>query len=400
MMSHIPTLTKVFPSLLYPLPQNGNPVVPLSTNNIQVFKDRMFLSDLAWRRESHDFVLPIGPSAELLAYMTIRKPIDSALDLGCGCGVQAILAADHARSVIATDINPRALEFTAMNARLNGFNNIHTGHGSYFEPVHGQRFDLILINMPYVISPQNKYLYRDMVSTNGSDSINLAKQIPNHLKANGFAHINLSWIFATNEEPWQPLMEVIQNTGLDGMLFLAADFTPERYAEFWLSADGSLVKREKVNEYASWYRNRGMEHIALGHLILRSRKTSKNWFTVFGLNTRIQKDVGEKVEQLFCAQDQLEAMGTPEDLLDVVFHQTGIQIISSGDDKTIAEDQSDFKFQIPIHSATAQAIKCFNGKKSAREALLTAGCESITSAEFLREIQLLLQFGMIQKMKD
>lgn len=400
MMSHTSTLVTVFPPPIYPLAQNGNPCEPSTADNIQHFKDRVFLSDLAWRRESQDFVLPIGPSAELLAHMTLRKPVDSALDLGCGCGVLAILVADHARTVIATDINPRALEFTAMNAHLNGFTNIQTKQGSYFEPVRGQRFDLILANMPYVISPQNRYLYRDMVSTNGSDSIDLLKLIPNHLRMNGFAQINLSWTYSVGQKPWQPVMDAIRKTGLDGILFLAADFTPERYADFWLSTEDTSVEKEIVSEWESWFRSKGMEHIALGHLILRSRKTAKNWFTVFRLDTRIQQDVGERVELLFCAQDQLEAMRTPQDLLDAVFHQAGIQITTSEEGRTIAMDPSGFRFQILIHPATAQAIQGFNGKKSAREAHMKAGCEPITRAEYLQEIQLLLQFGMIQVKKN
>ena len=49
----------------------------------------------------------------------MREPVGSALDLGTGCGVQALHLAAHARSVVATDVNERALWMTRLNAALN-----------------------------------------------------------------------------------------------------------------------------------------------------------------------------------------------------------------------------------------------------------------------------------------
>jgi Methylase of polypeptide chain release factors len=46
-----------------------------------------------------------------LASLTVRRDVASALDVGTGCGVQALLAAKHAERVVATDINERALAF-------------------------------------------------------------------------------------------------------------------------------------------------------------------------------------------------------------------------------------------------------------------------------------------------
>ena len=43
-----------------------------------------------------------------------------ALDVGTGNGVQALLAAGHSEHVVATDVNPRALAFTELNAALSG----------------------------------------------------------------------------------------------------------------------------------------------------------------------------------------------------------------------------------------------------------------------------------------
>src|SRR4051794_37290218 len=66
-----------------------------------------------------DHVLGVGGASTTLAQWTVRTPVQTALDLGTGCGVQAFHAARHASSVVATDVSGRALEFAAFNARLN-----------------------------------------------------------------------------------------------------------------------------------------------------------------------------------------------------------------------------------------------------------------------------------------
>ena len=67
-----------------------------------------------------DHVLGISSAATSLAQLTVREPVDRALDLGTGCGVQALHLATHASQVVATDVNQRALRLTRFNAELNG----------------------------------------------------------------------------------------------------------------------------------------------------------------------------------------------------------------------------------------------------------------------------------------
>ena len=83
--------------------------------------------------------------------------------VGCGNRVrdQALHLAAHANSVVATDVNPRALALAAATARLNG-QRWDLRAGSLFEPVDGEDFDLIVCNPPFVISDgEMRYSYRD-----------------------------------------------------------------------------------------------------------------------------------------------------------------------------------------------------------------------------------------------
>ena len=63
-------------------------------------------------------VLGIGAASMTLAAWTIRSDVDRALDLGTGCGVQALHLAGHCRSIVATDVSQRALHYARFNAAL------------------------------------------------------------------------------------------------------------------------------------------------------------------------------------------------------------------------------------------------------------------------------------------
>ncbi len=73
------------------------------------------------------------------------------LDMGTGSGVCAVAAANHARRVVAVDINPAAVRCAGINALLNHLEHkIDVRHGDLFGPVSGERFDLILFNPPFL----------------------------------------------------------------------------------------------------------------------------------------------------------------------------------------------------------------------------------------------------------
>ncbi len=80
-----------------------------------------------------------------------RKPGSgdiSLLDLGCGSGLTAIVAAKAGAKVTAVDINENAVELTRKNAKLNGV-NVHCLRSDLLECVKG-RFDIIAFNAPYL----------------------------------------------------------------------------------------------------------------------------------------------------------------------------------------------------------------------------------------------------------
>ena len=78
-----------------------------------------------------------GPSLTL-SHLTVRRPVETALDVGTGYGIQAILASRHSERVLATDVNERALGFAAFNAALNGVENVELRAGQLLRAGRGQ----------------------------------------------------------------------------------------------------------------------------------------------------------------------------------------------------------------------------------------------------------------------
>jgi len=72
----------------------------------------------------------------------------SFLELGAGSGLISIFAAKHGASVMATDINPVAVEFLEINRHLNNV-DFQILHSDLFDQIPVQKFDMIAINPPY-----------------------------------------------------------------------------------------------------------------------------------------------------------------------------------------------------------------------------------------------------------
>jgi release factor glutamine methyltransferase len=98
-----------------------------------------------------EHVFPPAPMSELLGRCVVDEadPRDRVLDMGTGCGVNALLAARNARDVTGVDINPHAVAAATANALRNGLADRTTFVvGDLFEAVDGA-FDLVIFDPPF-----------------------------------------------------------------------------------------------------------------------------------------------------------------------------------------------------------------------------------------------------------
>ena len=249
-----------------------------------------------------------GPSkaSRSVAAVTLRNP-GRALDMGTGSGVQALLLASHADQVVATDVNERALGFARFNAALNDV-SIDVRLGSLFEPVAGERFDLIVSNPPYVISPDTGLLFRDGGLSGDSFSEAVVRRAPGLLKEGGFAHIRANWVISGDEPPDPAPARWVRGTGCDALVLHTRTWNTFEYATSWnTSLRGDAVEfGESFERWLGYFRAQGIERIGGGLLVLRKRTAPDNW--VLPLATQEpQPGAAGQVRRLFAAQDYLRS---------------------------------------------------------------------------------------------
>jgi ribosomal protein L3 glutamine methyltransferase len=104
-------------------------------------------------------LVPRSPIAEILDGDTLdpwlprEHEVERVMDLCTGGGSLAILAARRfpEAAVIGTDLSAEALALADENVRMHGLSErIGLRRGDLWEPVAGERFDLVVSNPPYV----------------------------------------------------------------------------------------------------------------------------------------------------------------------------------------------------------------------------------------------------------
>jgi methylase of polypeptide subunit release factors len=258
-----------------------------------------------------------GPSLTL-SHLTVRRPVESALDVGTGSGIQALLAARHAGRVVATDLNERALAFAAFNALLNGVDNVELRAGSFFEPVRGERFGLVTCNPPYVISPESAFMFRDGGLEGDAVSREVVRALPAHLEEGAFASALVSWAHAPGEDWSAPLRAWLDGSGCDAWLLHRGTDDPLAHAASWNRGrtGGAEEVGKTLDRWLAYLERLGIAGIAYGAAILRRRSgAGPNWVRADDLPAERLRSAGAHVLRVFEAADFLAGLADERELL-------------------------------------------------------------------------------------
>ena len=237
-----------------------------------------------------DHVLGIGQASLTLAQLTIRTDVERALDLGTGCGIQLFHLLGHCRHVTATDISARALAFTRFNLVLNaaalGLDPDHLAArvslrlGSLLEPVAGERFDLVVSNPPFVITPRRpaesadeQFTYRDG-GLPGDDIVgSLFRTLPSVLADGGAAQLLGNWEIPDGAVSWHARLEQWLAPDTDVWVIQREQLSPAQYAETWLrDASENRDPALFASAYAAYlddFESRAVEAVGFGMVWLR-----------------------------------------------------------------------------------------------------------------------------------
>jgi SAM-dependent methyltransferase len=278
------------------------------------FAGLIIVGDRSGEEANPAFVAHVTPSTKTIARLMPRRPAQAALDLGTGSGVLALLAARHADRVIGVDVNPRSMYFAGLNEQLNDIDGVVWAEGNWLDPVRGKRFDLVVGNLPFAVSPDSSLIYRESAEEGDELSRRLVQESAAHLAHGGFATLLCNWIHA--EDAWdEPLSAWVAGLGCDAVLLRFGSQDPLAYAMTWasdLSIEDPKEFAGHVNRWIDYLNERDVEKIGMGAIVLRRRTAGKNWTRAFHLNGGPSGAGAEQLERVFAGCDFLERRPAPE----------------------------------------------------------------------------------------
>ena len=281
-----------------------------------------------------DHVLGVGGAGLTLAGLTPRTRVRTALDLGCGCGIQTLYLLRHAEHVVATDISARALAFTAFNAALAGVSvsgapdagsepvlgsgRLELLRGSLLEPVVGRRFDLIVSNPPFVLTPPAVreaglplMEYRD---AGGPILPGLVAGLGEHLEPGAVAVMLGNWEHRGTGS-WRDAVAAWVPEELDAWVIERELQDPVEYATMWLRDGGLTPERDAEGFDAAleaWiddFEARDVRGVGFGYLIVhRPRRPREPWRLLEEVTTSGQGVLGPHVAEVLEVREQLAGL--------------------------------------------------------------------------------------------
>lgn len=278
-----------------------------------------------------DHVLGVSPASTTLAQLTMRRPVARALDLGTGCGVQALHLARHVDTIVATDLNERALACARLGLGLSGV-SADLRLGSLYEPVADELYDLIVTNPPFVISPPTtaKFTYRESSFTGDGLMRSVVTGAAYHLAPGGALQVLGNWAH-TKDQPWdERLAGWIAGTGCDGLVIEREVLDPYEYVEIWLADAGLAGTQEYRDTYERWldyFETLGIVGVGMGWFTLVNAGRQDPDVRVEQWPHAVEQPVGTALAQHFDAiadarlSDE-ELLGLPWSLAEDVVQET------------------------------------------------------------------------------
>lgn len=279
-----------------------------------------------------DHVLGIGGASTTLASWTPRPRVVRALDIGTGSGVQVLHLAGHAAYLVATDLSERAVAFARFTLALNDV-AAELRTGSLLEPVAGERFDLVVSNPPFVITPRAPgvpvYEYRDGGQAGDALVAGLVRDLGEHLRPGGIAQLLANWELRAGEDWAEHVGAWFAGTGLDAWVVQREEQDVADYAETWARDGGHQPGTPGFEAlYAAWlddFAARGVERLGFGVVTVQRPATDREpWLDLMEVRGPVSAPMGPAVlagleaRTWLAEHDDAELLGTAWQVADDV----------------------------------------------------------------------------------
>lgn len=331
-----------------------------------------------------DHVLGVGGASTTLASWTPRGPVERALDVGTGSGIQALHLSADANDVVVTDLSERALAYAIFNSALNGL-TWDVRQGSMLEPVEGETFDLIVSNPPFVITPRDGsvplFEYRDGGAAGDAVVADLITGVGRLLRPGGVAQLLGNWEIARGTDWKDRVGGWVADSGLDAWVVQRTVQDPAQYAETWARDGGHHAGTAEFRSmYSAWlddFASRDVEAVGFGIITLhRPAEERETFVDLMDVRGPVGDAMGATVAAGLAARERLTTTSNDE-LLDTVWAAADDVTVeqhllpgSSSPQAVTAVQGGGLRLRIPLDSYAAAYLGVADGSLSARQALV------------------------------
>lgn len=342
----------------------------------------------------------VGPNAKALSRLTPRRRVAAALDLGCGQGFHALQAARKASRVVGTDASRRAIRVAAINAALNG-TTIDFRRGSLYEPVEGERFDLIVSNAPFVFSGVQTVTDGGPAAKGDAVSEAFVRGAPARLSPDGFGVFLCNWEHTVESEWEEPPRRWLKYADVDVWMVRLRTSSVNNVATAWFRGPQGSNRSEgggaeSLRRWRTHLRESGLGWLTMGVIFLR-RRNGRTWIRG---DTQWLTDgdspAGDQVLRVF--ENQTLLSDAPDRARNIRWRKIGfVETGVPGSSLVHLRQTRGFRFDVCVEPRARQLLALFDRGSSIDEAVRRFQALSGIPAEHGRAVLLeLIRRGYLE----
>jgi methylase of polypeptide subunit release factors len=365
-----------------------------------------------------EHVLGVGGASTTLAQLTPRNHVGRALDVGTGCGVQALHASRHCDYVVGTDLSARALQLAGLTAALSGV-PLELRRGDLLDPVAGEEFDLVVSNPPFVIGAPagERHTYRDGGRPLDQLCAALLGEGPGRLAPGGTLVTLANWVRRAGADWAERVASWLPAHGVDALVVQRDVLDPAAYVATWLADAGERGGPSYLLRYDEWLAALDAEHVdavGLGFVVLR-RTDDERQVTTLDWPHPVESPLGPSMAGWLDrarwlaghAGDDALAAATLRLAPDVVQEQIGAPG-AEDPEHVVLRQQSGLRRAFPVSTATAALVGASDGTlqvgrliQAVAQVLAEGGDEppgnvpETAAVDLLAQVRLLVEAGVL-----